>query len=165
MSCTSISSPKLSSVSGLSSPMLLFIDCDSFLYFYICSYYCFFEKLGFTFVKSRKGMFGLNLWLEVWVLRTLFMMLALFSFYDRLRNIRPMDWFVVEAALYTEMLFETCWALFWLQASFVISLTFMAPEETTLITELVPFYIYLIYSSKYFIFSFFSFNYFENVLV
>ena len=41
----------------------------------------------------------------------------------------------------------------------------MAPEETTLITELVPFYIYLIYSSNYLILSFFSFNYFENVFV
>ena len=92
--------------------MLLFIDDDSFLYFYICSYYCFFEKLGFTLVKSRKGIFGLNLLFEVWVLSTLFIMLALFSFYDRLLNIRPIDWFYVEAALYTEMLFEMCWALF-----------------------------------------------------
>lgn len=91
MSAVSISSPKLSSVSGLSRPMFTFMEDDSFLYFYICSYYCFLEKFGFTLVKSRKGMFGLNLWFEVWVFNILLGMIALFSFYDKLLNILPID--------------------------------------------------------------------------
>ena len=176
MSYASISSPKLSSVSGLSNP--IWWEDDSFLYFNICSYVCFFEKLGLTFVKSKNGIAGLNLWIEVWVFIfwLLIVMLALFSFCERLLNIRPIDWFVVEAeALYTDWLFELCcWIL-----SFVISAMLMAPEEAcrpleeacrppveaTLMTELLAFYIYLSCSSNYLILSFFSFNCEEKVFV
>lgn len=106
----------------------------------------------------------------------LIVMFALFSFWLRLLNIRPIDWFVVEAeALYTEMLLELCCGFL----SFVISLILMAPEEAcrpleeacrppveaTLMTELLPFCIYLICSSNYLILSFFSFNCVEKVFV
>lgn len=113
---------KSSSVSWLSGAASR--EEDTFLYYWSYSFCYLYEKLGFTFDKSRNGMLGQNLPLEVWVFNPGFGLYyaILFSFWDRLLNILPNDWFWVEAALYTEALFEANGPTFMLQLSLTTSL-------------------------------------------